>query len=89
MGVAQGTQQPSPHRLGNRAVTLPGVPTSRGQGRSAAGCITFSQTSQGPWTTCRDFTPPKGGKSHIHSRWGKRSSGGNWEPRALWGPSRE
>lgn len=72
MGVAQGAQQPSPHWLGNRAVTLPGVPTS--QGSSASGCITFSQASKGPWTTYRDFTSHKGGKSHIHSRWNKRGS---------------
>lgn len=87
MGVAQGTQQPSPHWLGNRAITLPGDPTSWGS--SAAGCIAFSQASEGSWTTCRDFTPPKGWKSHIHSRWGERGSRRNWKSRALWGLSRE
>lgn len=78
MGVAHGAQQPSPYWLGNRALTLPGVPTSPGS--STVGCITFSQASKGPWTACRDFATPKGGKPHIHSRWGKRSRGGNWEP---------
>lgn len=78
VGVAQRAQQPSPHWHGNRAITLPGVPTSPGS--SAAGGITFSQASKGPWTTCRDFASPKGRESHLHSRWGKRSRGRNWEP---------
>jgi hypothetical protein len=78
VGVAQRAQQPSPYWLRNRAFTLPGVPTSPGS--STAGCLTFSWASKGPWTACRDFAPPEGGKPHIYSWWGKRSRGGNWEP---------